>query len=247
MRSASSSRPWISSQRGLSGTCRRTSRITRARTAPSAKVRRQPTFAAKMSVSSATIDSSEPPTAPSQKLPLIIRSTRPRYSLGISSSIAELMAAYSPPMPKPVRKRKRKNHQVSKEIAVRAVAARYTASVIMKSFLRPHLSVRRPQNRAPTQAPATYRAAAMPVTCPEVMGSPLPGSDRRLAMLPTTVTSRPSRIHTVPSPMTIVQCQRDHGRRSRRAGMLVVMVRPVPACAVVMGSLLIERNPVRVP
>ncbi len=124
MRSASSSLPWISSHRGLSGTCRRTRRMTRARTAPRAKVRRQPTFAAKMSVSRATIDSREPKTAPSQKLPLIIRSTRPRYSLGISSSIAELMAAYSPPMPKPVRKRKRKNHQVSKAIAVRAVAAR---------------------------------------------------------------------------------------------------------------------------
>jgi hypothetical protein len=34
------------------------------------------------------------------------------------------MAAYSPPMPKPVRKRKRKNHQVEKENAVIAVAAR---------------------------------------------------------------------------------------------------------------------------
>jgi hypothetical protein len=32
--------------------------------------------------------------------------TRPRTRAGISSSIAELMAAYSPPMPKPVRKRK---------------------------------------------------------------------------------------------------------------------------------------------
>ncbi len=87
----------------------------------------------------------------------------------------------------------------------------------------------------------------MPVTSPEVMGRPLPGSDRRLAMLPTTVTSRPSRIHTVPRPMTMVQCQRDHGRRSSLAGMLVVTVRPVSACAVVMGSLLVEKNPLHVP
>src|SRR5690242_17902224 len=82
----------------------------------------------------------------------------------------------------------------------------------------------------------------MPVTWPEEIGRPLPDSDSRLAMLPTTVTSRPSRIQTVPRPMTIVQCQRDHGRRSRRAGMLVVTVWPVVASAVVMGSLLIERT-----
>lgn len=77
-----------------------------------------------MSVSSARTDSSAPATAPSQKLPLMMRSTRPRYLLGISSSIAELMAAYSPPMPKPVRKRKTKNHQGEKDTAVSAVAAR---------------------------------------------------------------------------------------------------------------------------
>src|SRR3954447_16485137 len=94
----------------------------------------------------------------------------------------------------------------------------------MNSFLRPHLSVNRPQNSAPTHAPATYSAAAIPVTCPEEMDSPLPGSESRLAMLPTTVTSRPSRIHTVPSPMTIVQCQRDQGSRSNRAGTDVSMV-----------------------
>lgn len=54
----------------------------------------------------------------------MMRSTRPRYLEGISSSIALLMAAYSPPMPKPVRKRKTKNHQGLNEIAVSAVAAR---------------------------------------------------------------------------------------------------------------------------
>ncbi len=54
----------------------------------------------------------------------MIRSTRPRNLLGISSSMAELMAAYSPPIPNPVRKRKRKNHQTEKEMAVSAVAAR---------------------------------------------------------------------------------------------------------------------------
>jgi hypothetical protein len=42
---------------------------------------------------------------PSQNDPLIIRSTRPRSRAGMSSSMAELMAAYSPPMPAPVKNR----------------------------------------------------------------------------------------------------------------------------------------------
>ena len=86
----------------------------------------------------------------------MMMSIRPRCRLGISSSMAELIAAYSPPMPKPVRKRNRKNHHGANENAVSAVAARYTPSVIMKSFLRPNRSVSQPKNRAPTQAPATY-------------------------------------------------------------------------------------------
>ena len=57
--------------------------------------------------------------------------------------------------------------------------------------------------------------------CEAVTARPEPFSDSRGAMLPTMVTSSPSRIHTVPSPMTMVQCQRDQGSRSRRAGMAV--------------------------
>ena len=49
-------------------------------------------------------------------------STRPRYLAGISSSIAELMAAYSPPMPAPVRKRQAKYHVGVIENAVSTVA-----------------------------------------------------------------------------------------------------------------------------
>ena len=41
----------------------------------------------------------------------MIRSTRPLTRAGISSSIAELMAAYSPPMPAPVKKRDMKKYQ----------------------------------------------------------------------------------------------------------------------------------------
>src|SRR5262245_14720806 len=54
-----------------------------------------------------------------------------------------------------------------------------------------------------------------------VMASPLPGSDSRVAIDPTIVTSSPSRIHTVPSPMRIRQWNRDHGNRSNRDGTRV--------------------------
>ena len=56
------------------------------------------------------------------------------------------------------------------------------------------------------------------------MSMPLPDSVRRGAIAPTIVTSSPSRIQTVPRPMTILQWKRDHGRRSMRAGMLVRIV-----------------------
>ena len=65
------------------------------------------------------------------------RSTRPRLRAGMSSSIAELIAAYSPPMPMPVRNRNRKNIQASVANAVATVAPMYSASVSMNSFLRP--------------------------------------------------------------------------------------------------------------
>src|SRR4051812_22034592 len=70
-------------------------------------------------------------------------------------------------------------------------------------------------------------AAAVP-TPAVVRASPLPRSVRREATEPTIVTSRPSRIHTVPRPKTILQWNRDHGRRSRRAGTAVRTVRSSP-------------------
>ena len=42
----------------------------------------------------------------------------------MSSSIAELMAAYSPPMPKPVKKRQRKKNQAVQANPLTAVATR---------------------------------------------------------------------------------------------------------------------------
>src|SRR5215831_39525 len=65
-----------------------------------------------------------PMAAPIQKLPLIARFTLPRTRAGISSSIAELIAAYSPPMPKPVKSRKMKKLAKSNAKAVASVAAR---------------------------------------------------------------------------------------------------------------------------
>jgi hypothetical protein len=67
-------------------------------------------------------------------------------------------------------------------------------------------------------------AAALP-TWDSVSSIPKPFSVRRLAIVPTIVTSRPSRIHTAPSPMTTSQCHLAHGRRSMRAGMSVSIVR----------------------
>ena len=68
-------------------------------------------------------------------------SIRPRWLAGISSSIAELIALYSPPMPIPVTNRQAKKNSGVHANAVAIVAARYTPSVIMNSFLRPNRSV----------------------------------------------------------------------------------------------------------
>ncbi len=111
MRSASSARPCANNQRGLSGTWRRTSRMATASTAPSRKPARQPSCGPSTRGSSSTRLINAPSAAPIQKLPLIARLTRPRTRAGISSSIAELMAAYSPPMPRPVKKRQMANEE----------------------------------------------------------------------------------------------------------------------------------------
>ena len=118
----SSSRPWMNSQRGLSGTWRRTKRMPTARMAPSPNASRQPIAGSMRAGSSSGIVSSAPPAAPTQNEPLIAMSTRPRNLAGISSSIAELIAAYSPPMPAPVRNRQAKYHVGFIENAVRTVA-----------------------------------------------------------------------------------------------------------------------------
>ena len=66
----------------------------------------------------------------------------PRTLAGISSSIAELIAEYSPPIPAPVKKRKRAKLQKSQANPVQSAATRYKPRVTVNSFFRPSLSVR---------------------------------------------------------------------------------------------------------
>src|SRR5436305_14436752 len=87
---------------------------------------RQPTFLAKMLGSSSSTDRQAPTAVPIQYEPLMIRSTAPRTRAGISSSIAELIAEYSPPIPAPVIARQRMNHQTLNEKPVAIDPARNT-------------------------------------------------------------------------------------------------------------------------
>ena len=73
---------------------------------------------------SRSTEPSDPRNAPIQNVELMIRSTCPRTRAGISSSTAELMAAYSPPIPAPVRLRNRQKLQKFQENAVAAVATK---------------------------------------------------------------------------------------------------------------------------
>src|SRR5215212_2621614 len=233
-RSASASWPCRNSQRGLSGTLRRTSRMATAITAARPKAIRQPTSRANRLVLSSSRDASEPRIVPIQNDPPMIRSTALRTRAGISSSTAEWIAEYSPPTPAPVMRRHARNHTKFMENAVSTLPLMKISSVSMNSFLRPILSARRPKYSAPRQAPRMYAEPAEP-TSAAVSSSPEPSSVRRPPIAPTIVTARPSRIQTVPRPMITIQCQRDQGRRSSRAGMLVSIVRREAASDCAMG------------
>ena len=115
----------------------------------------QPVSMAKYFGFRSTTDAAAPTAVPIQYEPLIARSTQPRTLAGISSSIAELIAEYSPPIPAPVKNRAIAN--VSNEFvnAVLVVAIRYRPRVIMNNRLRPNRSVRYPNTSAPRTAPAT--------------------------------------------------------------------------------------------
>jgi len=68
---------------------------------------------------------------------LMMSATRPHTRAGTNSSIAELTAAYSPPMPSPVTQRQTAMLAKSHEKAVSRVPVRYTARVAKSNRKRP--------------------------------------------------------------------------------------------------------------
>ena len=97
-------------------------RIPIARIAPRPKPTRQP-IAGSSSFSSTTVRPAANAVPIHQEL-LIASATRPRTRAGTSSSIAELIAEYSPPIPVPARKRKIMNDQKPQASAVATVKTR---------------------------------------------------------------------------------------------------------------------------
>ena len=88
------------------------------------KAARQPISGGMIAGSSTTYAPRAPRAAPSQKLPLMTRSVKPRRRAGINSWIVALTAAYSPPMPAPVSMRKAANDQKSHDRPQAMVATR---------------------------------------------------------------------------------------------------------------------------
>ncbi len=85
----------------------------------------------------------------------------------------------------------------------------------MNSFLRPNRSVSWPKNRAPETGAGDVDAPAKPIWELRHARARRVGGLRASDIEPTMVTSSPSRIQTVPSPITISQCHRAHGSRTR--------------------------------
>lgn len=112
---ASFSQPRTISQRGLSGTDLRSSKIIKPSSAPIPNANRQPVLAYSRWEFKRRSVPATPSAAPIQKLALITRSTFPRTWAGTSSSMAELIAAYSPPIPAPVSTRKVEDSKSSRK------------------------------------------------------------------------------------------------------------------------------------
>ena len=109
--------------------------------APMPKANRQVKSGFMVFVSSSQSEAPDPSAAPIQNVEFTRRSTWPRTRLGISSSTAELIAAYSPPIPAPVSARKMAKLAKFHENAVASVALRYRIRVTLKSIFRPRRSV----------------------------------------------------------------------------------------------------------
>src|SRR5580658_2991327 len=126
--------------------------------------------------------------------------------------------------------------------AVRPLPIRYTPSVITNRFFRPSLSDSRPKNSAPMISPIRYQVAM----------SAAPPADRCSVLLsvrsgPTLaamVISRPSRIQATPSAATSSVWNRDHGSRSIRAGirLLITGLLTVSGVAAIAPYLLVRHG-----
>jgi hypothetical protein len=103
---------------------RRSSMMTKESTPPTTKAARQPISGSTSAGLSTISEMTAPSAPPAQKVPLMTRSVWPRRLAGISSWMALFTAAYSPPMPAPVRKRKKAKDQKSQEKPVAMVASR---------------------------------------------------------------------------------------------------------------------------
>ena len=123
--------------------------------------------------------------------------------------------------------------------AVSPLPTRYTPRVIMNRFRRPSLSESWPKNSAPITSPIRYQVA-MSATAPADMFMVLL-SVRSGPTLLEIVISRPSRIHATPSAITILVWKRDHGRRSIRAGIRLL----IPGLLTVLGGAVITPSSLR--
>src|SRR3954454_16181064 len=111
----------------------------------------------------------------------------------------------------------------------------------MKSRFRPRRSVRYPNSSAPATAPSRYHVPAE-LACLVVRFS-VSDFVRTLASEPTSVTSKPSRIHVIPSPTTTIQCHLLHGSRSSRRGIIVSTTPPVAPRPPLAAAAVIEARP----
>src|SRR5918997_3687328 len=80
-----------------------------------------------------------------------------------------------------------------------------------------------------------------------VRPSPDSASVHLLAMLPTTVTSSPSRIQVIPNAMTTNQCHRAHGNRSILAGTRLSTVPLAPPAVPTLPYCLLSVRPPQPP
>src|ERR687894_375209 len=80
-----------------------------------------------------------------------------------------------------------------------------------------------------------------------VRPSPDSASVHLLAMLPTTVTSSPSRIQVIPNAMTTSQCHRAHGNRSILAGTRLSTVPLAPPADPTLTYCLLSVRPAQPP